>query len=87
MHWPVPQLREDGSVLAIDEIAGYELTYKNSRRELQVVTIDDPLVTSYLIEYLPADNYEFAVFAFDKQNTLSQSSPLARLSLDDFPLE
>ena len=41
LHWPIPQLREDGSILEIDEIAGYELTYKNSRRDLEVVTIDD----------------------------------------------
>ena len=85
LSWQIPLSREDGSALPISAIAGYEISYENSRQQVTVITINDAEINSYKINNLPADDYQFAVFAFDTDNAISDPSPLASIQRSDFP--
>ena len=85
LSWQIPLSREDGSALPINAIAGYEITYINSRQQSTVITLNDAATNSYKINDLPADDYQFAVFAFDTDNAISDPSPLANIQRSDFP--
>lgn len=85
LNWQIPLSREDGSALPISAIAGYEISYENSRQQVTVITINDAEINSYKINNLPADDYQFAVFAFDTDNAISDPSPLASIQRSDFP--
>ena len=85
LSWQIPLSREDGSALPISAIAGYEISYENSRNQTTVITINDAEANKYKINDLPADNYQFAVFAFDTDNAVSEPSPLASIQRSDFP--
>lgn len=85
LSWQAPLSREDGSALPITAIAGYEISYENSRQETTVITLNNAESNSYKINDLPPDDYQFAVFAFDTNNTISDASPLIHLQRTDFP--
>ena len=85
LSWQAPLSREDGSALPITAIAGYEISYENSRQETTVITLNNAESNSYKINDLPPDDYQFAVFAFDTNNAISDASPLVHLQRTDFP--
>jgi hypothetical protein len=66
-------------------IAGYEISYENSRQQSTVITLNNAESNSYKINDLPPDDYQFAVFAFDTNNAVSDASPLVTLQRTDFP--
>jgi hypothetical protein len=85
LNWQIPLSREDGSALPLDAIAGYEISYENSRQQITVITLNDPETNNHKINDLPPDDYQFAVFAFDTNNAISDPSPLASIRRSDFP--
>ena len=85
LSWQTPLSREDGSALPITAIAGYEISYENSRQQTTVITLNNAESNSYKINDLPPDDYQFAVFAFDTNNAISDASPLVHLQRSDFP--
>ncbi len=82
--WSAPANREDGSTLLPSEILGYEISYLNSVNELTIVNLENPQNTSHTINNLPIDDYRFTVFAYDTNNAVSNSSPIAFISREDF---
>jgi len=85
LSWQIPLSREDGSALPMSAIAGYEISYENSRQQSTVITLNNAEGNSYKINDLPPDDYQFAVFAFDTNNAVSDASPLVTLQRTDFP--
>lgn len=77
LSWTVPTSREDGSPLAASELAGYEIyLLAESTGETQVITISNPLATSYTVSGLPADVYHFSMAAKDRHGRLSPLSTI-----------
>ena len=73
LSWTAPTQNEDGS--ALTNLAGYKLywgtepgSYPNS------VTIDNPGVTTYVVENLTAGTYEFVATAFNTSGVESRFS-------------
>ena len=85
LNWQAPLSREDGSALPITAIAGYEISYENGRQQTTIITLNNADSNSYKINDLPPDDYQFAVFAFDTNNAISNASPLVHLQRSDFP--
>ena len=85
LSWQIPLSREDGSALPMSAIAGYEISYENSRQQSTVITLNNAESNSYKINDLQPDDYQFAVFAFDTNNAVSDASPLVTLQRTDFP--
>lgn len=85
LEWNIPAAREDGTPLAMAEIAGYEISYINSAQQLRVINIDDGMTTSHIIRDLAPDDYEIAVFVYDINNALSEASSPLILRRDNFP--
>lgn len=86
LRWDAPAQREDGSGLAISEIAGYQICYVGSDGRIVLLPEGDELldVTSYIIEDLPADHYQFNVFTIDSDGLISAPSQTIIIGLDQF---
>ena len=76
LNWTAPTRNEDGS--ALGDLAGYKLywgtepgSYPNS------VTIDNPSVTTYVVENLTAGTYQFVATAFNTSGVESRFSNTA----------
>lgn len=82
--WSAPNNREDGSSLLESDILGYEISYLNSVNELTIINLENPQDTSHTINDLPIDDYRVTVFAYDTNNAVSNSSPIAFISREDF---
>lgn len=66
LRWEIPTSRENGEPLALEELGGYELyVTTESTGEIDIITIDDPAVTTYTFSELTTDVYYFAMSAFD----------------------
>jgi hypothetical protein len=73
LSWSPPNTRTDGT--ALTDLAGYRIRYGTSPDSYtETVTIDNPGLTSFVIEDLPAGTYYFTVTAFDSAGTESLSS-------------
>ena len=71
LYWSVPTSRENGDILDITEIGGYELRYKlRGDSSYTTVTISDGFTDAYYFDYLQGD-YEFQIATFDKQGLYS----------------
>ena len=71
MSWIAPNLREDGSILDITELGGYELRYKLlADTDFTYISINDPWTNLYSFSWLEG-NYIFQIAAFDKNGLYS----------------
>ena len=71
MKWIAPNLRENGSVLDITELGGYELRYKLlADANFTYISINDPWTNFYNFAWLEG-NYVFQIAAFDKNGLYS----------------
>ncbi|MES2672951.1 MAG: carbohydrate-binding protein [Pseudomonadota bacterium] len=71
MSWIPPNLREDGTVLDITQLGGYELRYKLlSDADFTYISINDPWTNFYNFSWLEG-NYIFQIAAFDKDGLYS----------------
>lgn len=71
MSWIPPNLREDGTVLDITQLGGYELRYKLlSDADFTYISINDPWTNFYNFSWLEG-TYIFQIAAFDKDGLYS----------------
>jgi hypothetical protein len=76
LSWMAPTENSDGSPLT--DLAGYVVLYGPSPNELtQVITIDNPSVTTYVVESLASGTWYFAVQAANSSGITSELSSLA----------
>lgn len=76
VSWSIPTAREDGTLLAVSEIAGYTITYLRDDGVAQVLKINDGAATSHLFTDLRRGVYVFQIAATDTgglQSDLSNS--------------
>lgn len=72
MNWIAPNMRQNGSVLDITEIAGYEIRYKlASADKFTYISINDAWTNTYNFSWLEG-NYVFQIAAFDKNGLYSE---------------
>jgi hypothetical protein len=82
LSWVTPTTREDGAPLAAGELGGYEIyVLSESTGESSVITLSDPLATSYSVDGLPPDTYHFSITAFDIEGKFSQLSEIVSKSI------
>jgi hypothetical protein len=73
LRWTPPTEREDGSVL--DNLAGYKVHYGNDQTNLDtLVVLDNPGLSSYVVEGLGQGTWYFAVTAYDADGRESNFS-------------
>jgi hypothetical protein len=73
LSWTAPTLNEDGTSLT--DLAGYKLYYGTSSRDYtNSITIDNPSITTYLVDNLTPDTYYFAATAFNLSGVESRYS-------------
>ncbi len=73
ISWSAPTENEDGS--ALTDLSGYRIYYGiQSRNYNNQIDIDNPGITTYVVEDLPQDTYYFAATAIDSQGEESRLS-------------
>lgn len=73
LSWTAPTMNEDGTSLA--DLAGYRIYYgKSSGSYTNTIQIDNPTVTTYLVDNLSPDTYYFAATAFNASGVESRYS-------------
>lgn len=70
LEWSIPDHRENGDYLELNEIAGYELRLKVEGEEPRTVIIEDASKTSYSLEGL-SGSYEYSIAVFDTNGLYS----------------
>ena len=77
LNWTPPVARENGNVLDITEVGGYELRYRKiADNAYTYVTINDAWTNTYNFPWLEG-NYVFQIAAFDKNGLYSNFVDLA----------
>lgn len=77
LSWLPPTQNVDGS--PIDSLSGYRLLYGQSPRDYtELVVIDNPGITTYMIEGLTTGDWYFAIQTVDGEGLVSQPSAEAR---------
>lgn len=76
VSWVAPTTRANGDPLQLSEIGGYRIYYGQTSDNLnQVIEINDPSVTEYVVDQLvPSNTYYFAVTAYDTEGIESALS-------------
>lgn len=76
ISWLPPTQNSDGSPLT--DLAGFVLVYGRSATQLdQSITINNPSVTTYVVENLTIGRWYFAVHATNRQGAMSERSAIA----------
>lgn len=82
LSWTVPTIREDGSPLALNELAGYRIRYGTVPDALiSRVEVNTADVTDYTINDLTAGTWYFSVSAYDSHGVESQPSNLGSTTI------
>ncbi len=78
LSWASPDARENGEILELSEISGFEIKYKNiTDNSYSTVTVNEPFTTSFSIDGLAAGTYEFVIATIDADGIYSEfSDPL-----------
>lgn len=76
LYWTVPTRRENGAVLDINEISGYEVRYKlRNKADFTYIKIPGGYTDTYYFDYLSGD-YEFQIAAIDADGIYSHFVPI-----------
>lgn len=76
VSWQPPTLNDDGS--ALTDLAGYQVLYGRSTDDLsQVIAVQNPSVSSYVVDNLSPGSWYFAVVAVNASGASSQLSNIA----------
>ncbi len=71
LNWAPPTLNEDGTTLT--DLAGYVISYgTSSGNYTEEILIDNPSITTYVVENLTPGTYYFAAKSFNTANEQSQ---------------
>ena len=77
LSWTAPTIREDGTPLALSELAGYEIYYTSDDPAVAgTITIAGGSEASYVLPNLAAGNYYFTISAIDSEGLKSAMSAL-----------
>jgi hypothetical protein len=77
LEWQAPDTSTDGSTLT--DLAGYKIYYGTDVAKLtQTITIDNPSVSSFVVENLAPATYYFAVTAVNARGHESERSNAGR---------
>jgi hypothetical protein len=75
LTWNAPLTREDGSALALGQIAGFRIYYRlRFEEDYDVISIEDPTANHYSLENLPPGAYEFSITTIDDSGLESRRS-------------
>ena len=81
LSWQPPVERTDGSPL--DDLSGYRIYFGSTPEGLgQTVTLDNPGLTSYVVENLSQGTWYFAMTAFDAAGLESELSAIGSKTID-----
>jgi hypothetical protein len=81
LSWQVPTSNADGSPLT--NLAGYRIIYGREARDLdQSVQIDNPSISTYVVERLSPGTWYFAVIAVNRYCLESVPSGLGSKSIN-----
>jgi len=73
LSWTAPTMNEDGTTLT--DLAGYKIYYgKSSRNYTNTIQIDNPSVTTYVVDNLSPDTYYFAATSVNSSGIESRYS-------------
>ena len=73
LSWAAPTQNADGS--ALTDLAGYKIYYgKDSRKYDHEISIDNPGITTYVVDNLVPDTYYFAATSFNSTGVESEYS-------------
>lgn len=73
--WSPPLEKENGEPLTPDELSGFQIYYGSVDNPYEnVVSIDSPYTTSYIISGLPVGEYSFSIVAVDATGRTSTFS-------------
>ena len=76
LNWTAPTENQDGTVLV--DLAGYKIYWGTTPGQYtESVTIDNPSITTYVVENLSPGTYEFVATAFNTSGVESQYSGAA----------
>jgi|GEM_PF-847759 len=77
LNWFVPSARENGDVLSLADIGGYELRYRvKGTSVFKSLVIRGASNKSYLLRGLAAGVYEFQIATFDADGLYSKFVPI-----------
>jgi hypothetical protein len=81
LAWSAPTENSDGTPLT--DLKGYKIHYgTQSQNYTGSISVDNPTVTTYLVESLPAGTYYFAVTAYNSVGAESSLSDEVQSSLN-----
>jgi len=81
LTWSAPTMNEDGTTLT--DLAGYKIYYgKSSGNYTTTIQIDNPSVTTYVVDNLTPDTYYFVATAFNASGVESRFSGEATKTLN-----
>ena len=76
LNWTAPTLNEDGTDLT--DLAGYKIYRRTTQGDYtQLATVDNPTVTTYIVENLSAGTYEFVATSYNTAGVESRYSGAA----------
>ena len=82
LSWTAPSEREDGTPIALSEIAGYRVYYGPSTGNYpHRVDIADSLAVQTILQNLPPGDYVFVVTTLDTQGRESSYSKVVSVSI------
>ena len=83
LSWSIPTTRANGTPLTPNELAGYEIyVLSESSGESMVLTVHDPLVSSYTVSGMSPGIYHFSMSAQDTTGKLSALSTVVSKTLN-----
>jgi uncharacterized membrane protein YqiK len=82
LSWGIPTVRQDGSLLSATELSKYEIyVTADTTDESSVITIDDPMQTTYTVPDLSPDVYHIAMSAVDNNGLYSELSAVIDVTI------
>lgn len=85
LSWTPPLAREDGAILKMADIGGYEIVSERNNVQITSVTVSAANVTTHTFNDLSPADYAFSIYTYDNQNHISQPSEAVSISLTQFP--
>ena len=82
LSWNLPKTRENGRLLPINEIGGFEIKFRSIEdADYTSITIEGADISSYTLGKLSAGTYEIVVATFDINGFYSEFSKPQRYTL------
>ena len=81
LNWEAPTVNSNGSTLT--NLAGYKIHYGSASKDYsQVVALNNPSLSRYVMDSLPSGTYYFAISAYNSQGVESSMSGEVETTVD-----